>query len=102
VSVLAYLIATARRYGWPRPAIARACAVLASLATLSPADPSSPAVHVALAGAIDLARAIVNDLEPCWQNTPEEERARWQRDRSLLDIAGKARALRLEKAWSSL
>lgn len=101
-AVLAWLAATAARHAWPRELPARALSLLLALRELSRADPSSPAVHVALAGAIALSRALVSDLEPSWEAAPSEERARWQRDRGLLEVAGKARALRLERAWQAL
>lgn len=100
VALIAYLIAAGRRAGWARDPIARAYAILASLEALSPADPSSPRTHLALAGAIDLSRALIAELD--WSHAPDEERMRWERDRFLLDVAGKARALRLEKAWAAI
>jgi acyl-CoA dehydrogenase len=100
-AVIAYLIACARRYGWPRESIARGMAILSSLASLSIADASDPAAHVALGGAIDLSRSLVGDLEARWDNVSDEG-DRWRRDRMLLEVAGKARSLRLEKAWSAL
>lgn len=102
VAVLAWLGATACRSGWPRKHVERAAALLFALRELSSADPSSPATHVALAGAIDLSRALVAELEPSWDAAPDEERARWRRDRPLLEVAGKARALRRERAWEAL
>lgn len=96
---VAWLAANALRHGWPREAIGRASAILLALRELSDRDPSSPATHVALAGAIELTRSLIRDLEPAWASAPDEERARWERDRTLLDVAGKARAARLERAW---
>lgn len=101
-AVLAWLAATAARHAWPRELSERALSLLVALRELSSADPSSPAVHVALAGTIALSRALVADLEPSWEVAPSDERARWQRDRGLLEVAGKARALRLERAWEAL
>lgn len=99
---VAWLTATAGRHGWSRAAITRGASLLTSLRDLSARDPSSPATHVALAGAIDAARALGRELEPAWASAPEEARARWQRDRPLLEVAAKARAARLERAWSRL
>lgn len=101
-ALVGWLAAIAVRNDWPREAIARAAAVLLSLRELSTRDPSSPLTHLALAGVIDLARALVRDLEPAWRSAGEEERARWERDRPLLDVAGKARAARLERAWERI
>src|SRR5690606_29810859 len=101
-AALAWLAASARRHDWPREIVERALAVLLSLRELSLADPSSADAHLALGGAIALSRALVAELEPLWDRAPEQERARWRRDRALLDVAGKARAQRLERAWQAL
>lgn len=101
-AALAWIGASVRRHGGPREIVERALGILLSLRELSLADPSSPRAHLALAGAIALTRALVAELEPFWDRAPEEERARWRRDRPLLDVAGKARAARLERAWRSL
>lgn len=101
-ALLAWLAATGVRHGWPREAIERACALLLSTRELSGRDPSSPATHIALAGAIELTRALVDDLEPAWASAPSAERERWSRDRPLLEVASKARAARLERAWQRL
>ena len=37
-------------------------------------------------------------LEPHWQKADAETRARWERDRPLLSVAGKARQARLAAA----
>lgn len=99
---VAWLASTGTRLGWPREPIARACALLLVLRELAARDPSSPATHVALAGAIELSRALVQDLEPAWASAPSAERERWARDRPLLEVASKARAARLERAWQRL
>ncbi len=101
-AVLAWLGATGMRHGWPREIAERAAALLVSLRELSKVDASSSLTHVALAGAIELSRALVRDCEPHWDRVPDDERARWHRDRPLLEVAGKARAKRLERAWETL
>jgi acyl-CoA dehydrogenase len=101
-AVIAFLISLGRRHGFAAASIERACALLASIAGLSSWDPSRATTHVALAGAIDLARAWIRELDPYWERAPAEDRARWERDRPLLDIAGKVRVMRTEKAWAEL
>jgi hypothetical protein len=71
--------------------------VLAALRQLATAPPLAPATHVALAGAIALTRALV-DQAP-WDTLDPDAFARWKRDRPLLEVAGKARAARREAAW---
>lgn len=96
---LAFWIAGGRRWGWPSAAAEHGAALLVSLAGLSVADPSSPSTHIALAGVIAATRALVTEHDASWASAPEVDRARWQRDRPLLEVAGKARALRLARAW---
>lgn len=101
-ALLGYLVSLARRSGWPRESIARATALLAALRDLSTEPPLAPATHVALAGVIELARAFLRDAAPHLELAPADERARFERDRGLLEVAGKARGKRLEAAWRAL
>lgn len=101
-ALLAWLLAVGARAGWPRAVRERGLAALVSARALASLDPTSPVTHVALGGVIAEARAIVAELEPRWDDVDPELRARWTRDRPLLDVAGKARAKRLERAWERL
>jgi len=101
-AALAYLGATASRCGWPRPLREELLASLASFGALAEMDPSSPVTHVALGGALAQARRRVEACAPHWSTAPEAERERWQRDLPLLQVAGKARGLRLARAWELL
>lgn len=101
-AVLAWLAASAVRHAWPRELVERALALLLALRELSSADPSSAVTHLALAGAIDLSRALVAGIDPLWDAVGGDERARWKRDRALLEVAGKARAQRRERAWERI
>lgn len=101
-AVWAWLTATGMRHGWPRELALRAVALIVLARALASASPSDPATHVALAGLVEESRALVSALEPSWAQVPEALRARWERDRVILGVAGKARAQRLEKAWSAI
>lgn len=101
-ALLAWLLAVGARAAWPRAVRERACAVLLATRALGDADPSAPATHVALGGTIAATRAIIAECEPLWASVDEPTCARWQRDRALLDVASKARAARLESAWSRI
>jgi len=97
---LAYLCGAAGRFGWP--ASFRERAVAAVLAMRGLADGSalrSPESHVALGGALALGREVADAAEPLWEQADAAERERWRRDRPLLEVAGRARAARLEAAW---
>lgn len=99
---LAWLASIGVRAGWPTAALQQACALIASLHAIASEPPSSPAVHVALGGIIDATATLVGSLDPAWSSVDEAMRARWERDRPLLAVAGAARTQRLARAWESL
>ncbi len=90
-----YLIGVVRVHGLDRALIERLAVVVLALDGLG--DPKARTTHLALAGAIATTRAIVTEIEAAWP--PGDERDRWQRDRVILDVAGKARAERRARAW---
>ena len=106
-----YLIGVVRRRRLSRELAEHLLALAAALLGLAGADPKAPATHAALAGVIELANQIVAEIEAAWAATlddrpddepPDDEYARWQRDRGLLRIAATARAARRERAWELL
>jgi acyl-CoA dehydrogenase len=97
-----YLVGVARQHGFARDIIERLAVVAAALAALGAADPKSPATHIALGGALATSAGIVAVLEAAWAAAPDDEWTRWQRDRQLLQVAGKARGERLARAWQAL
>jgi acyl-CoA dehydrogenase len=88
-AVLAHLDGSAEL---PRELRVRLFAVLATLRTLAAEDPSTPATHLVLAGALEHGRRVVDEALPSLGE-------RWQRDRPLLEIATAARAARTEAAF---
>jgi hypothetical protein len=97
-----YLIGVARRRQLPRELVERLLVLAVACRALARAEPGSEATHVALAGVLDLTARLVADLEPLWSATPDDEWARWQRDRPLIRVAGAARSARRERAWAIL
>ena len=98
----AWLIAIGVRARWPREVVAAATALLVATRALSFEPASSPHVHVALGGVIAATKGLVASLDSSWANVDPALRARWERDRVLLDVASSARAKRLERAWEIL
>ncbi len=99
-AALGWALSVAKASGWDRAWTERTLAVLLALRDLGRGDPSANGTHVALAGAMDLAGAQLANAD--WAGAPEATRARWERDRPLLEVARKVRAARLEAAWRGL
>jgi hypothetical protein len=100
--VLAYVLSVAFRYQWPRELREELLHLIVSLRALAMADPSSPAVHLALEGFLRARHELLQRAEPCWQQVDAEVRQRWQRDAGLTAIAGNVRAQRTSRAWERL
>jgi alkylation response protein AidB-like acyl-CoA dehydrogenase len=100
-AVLAYVARTGVRHGWPRELAERFISLLTSLRAIAEADPRQSATHLALAGALSFGRTLLAESAPHWSLAPEKERAAWERDRALLEVAGRARVARAEAAWSA-
>ncbi|WP_278314765.1 acyl-CoA dehydrogenase family protein [Lolliginicoccus levis] len=101
-AVLGWLVRIARQSGWPRDVQQQIISAILALRPLGCADPASPAVHIALAGALASAAHAVEQLEPLWADADPAVAEMWQRDKALLGIAGRARAARLDSAWATV
>jgi acyl-CoA dehydrogenase len=102
-AVLAYLLREARRLEWPRAWVERAFAALHAIGAIARLDASSPATHIALAGALEIGAALVGEADACWEAAGSDPAGeRWTRDRALLSVASSARGKRLERAWERI
>src|SRR5215470_6430078 len=101
-ALVGYLIGVARQRGFARGLIERLAVVAMAIAALGAADAKSAATHIALAGAIATTAGLIAELEAAWADVPDEEWQRWQRDRAILQVAGRARSERLARAWEVL
>lgn len=97
-ALLGYLLGVARRSGWPASRVERLLALVGSARDLRDRDPLAPATHLALAGLLAETEAFVQDAEPLWAQVDAAEARRWERDRPLLSVAGKARQARQKRA----
>jgi hypothetical protein len=79
----------------------RAAAVILALVEIARMPPLDPATHVALAGAQDNLRALIDEIDANAERLGELG-AFWTRDRPLFSVAGKARAQRREAAWQRI
>jgi acyl-CoA dehydrogenase len=101
-ALLGYLLRSARQFAWPAPRQEEIVALLVASRALSAEPPLAPSTHIALAGLLGLVRRLVEELEPHWSSADPVVAQRWQRDRPLLEVAGRARAQRRDAAWRSL
>lgn len=102
-AVLAYLMREGQRLSWPESWVERLSALLAALSTLADMPPAQPETHVALAGALRISAQLLEEADALWLKSPTDPATmRWQRDRELLAVAGKARELRTQRAWEKL
>jgi alkylation response protein AidB-like acyl-CoA dehydrogenase len=99
-ALVGYLITVARKHA---PALVEPLLTLAAATrSLADANVKSPAMHLALAGLLELATQLVKTLEVPWAESSTAEWRRWVRDRPLLQIAAKARIARRDNARATL
>lgn len=101
-ALLGYAIGVARRRSFPRDLVERLVALAMTARAAAHADARDTALHVALAGLFGLVARELAVLEAASSAAPDDEWQRWQRDRALLGVAGKAREARRDKAWSRI
>ncbi|MFP1677978.1 acyl-CoA dehydrogenase family protein [Alloalcanivorax sp. C16-2] len=102
LAVQAWLLREARARNWPADFAEALTASLVTLAALSDRPADDPVTHLALAGALARTQALYQDADRLWDGEGDEAAERWRRDRPLFQVAGKARALRAQRAWEQL
>jgi acyl-CoA dehydrogenase len=102
-AVLSYLMREGQRLSWPQGWLERLSALLAALGKLSDMPAAHAETHVALAGALTIGAGLIGETEAFWLKSAADPAAlRWRRDRELLQVAGKAREMRTQRAWEKL
>ncbi len=102
-AVLSYLMREGQRLSWPQPWLERLSALLAALGKLADMPAAHAETHIALAGALTIGAGLIEETEAFWLKSATDPAAlRWWRDRELLQVAGKARELRTQRAWETL
>lgn len=99
-AVLAWSIGVARASNWPAAWLEEALAGVMTWRAIGAAPPSDAATHIAVAGAIATTKRLLD--AGSWSLAADAVRARWERDRPLLEVASKVRAARAEAAWRAL
>lgn len=103
-ATLGYIVGWARRLAASPALVATLSADLVTLDRLRAAPPLDPRTHVALHGVYERVHgALQGDaFDSLLQAASDDERSRWQRDRALLSVAGKARKARFVAANEAL
>lgn len=98
-AILGYLFRIARQFKWPRPITEQILSLIVTTQTLAECDPSLPEVHIAFGGLFAQTTQLIAGLDSLWAGVSPDIHVAWKRDEALLNIAGKARAIRLDSAW---
>ncbi|WP_040800368.1 acyl-CoA dehydrogenase family protein [Nocardia higoensis] len=98
-AALGWLVRVGRQADWPQPVLQRLFGMVAALRGLASCPASSAGVHVGLGGVFDDVGRLFGEIEPLWAQVDGPTRARWERDRPLLGVAGRVREQRLATAW---
>jgi acyl-CoA dehydrogenase len=101
-AVVACLVREARRLSWPSDWIEAALALLQAFRLLATEDPTAPATHIALAGALTQSEQLLARADGYWAAGNDPAAERWRRDRELLKVAGSARTQRTARAWERI
>ncbi len=101
-AVVGYMVSVGRRFDWPERMLEELVSALVSLRALALEDAKSATVHVATAGALDAVNRALESTTELWETVDVAEKARWERDSALRQVAGKARAARRKRAWDIL
>jgi hypothetical protein len=98
-AVIACLVSNGKRV-LPQELIEQLLAVLAAISHLGNESPREPTVHLALAGVLRQARALIDSIEI--EKFEAGFRERWVRDRVLLGVAQRVREQRRARAWAAV
>lgn len=101
-ALCAWLYGVGQECGWPQALQLRLIGVLGGCAEGSRQCADAAVSHLLLGGLFAQFSMLKDELNEAFANGPPEWAALWQRDQSVLDIAGAARAKRLAKAWQTL
>lgn len=101
-ALLGWLVQMARRAGSPRSVVQELLLLVLGGCGLMELPPLDDATHIALGAWLERIERLLTENESLWAAVDAETRARWERDRPLLRVAGKVRAQRLAAAWQRL
>jgi hypothetical protein len=100
-AITAYLFRIAGEYRWDLAFREELLGIISSLKAITSEDPLSPHTHITLAGLLRWFHRFLEDTVSQWDRVNDGVRALWERDRKLLDVAGRIREKRLARAWEN-
>ncbi len=100
-AALGHLFAMGRRRRWPEVFCEDALAAVSAVRALAVEPPSSAATHLALGGVLRAVDGLVSAADAQLAGVADDEAARWARDRGILKVADRVRAMRLQAAWKA-
>ncbi len=98
-ALLAYRLGEGLDARWQAPALEQHISLVLNLRSLANMSPSSPATHLALAGARQQVKTLFDLTDDEFEQGNPTQFKYWQRDKALLKIAGSAHVSRTAKAW---
>ncbi|MEA2746861.1 MAG: acyl-CoA dehydrogenase [Myxococcales bacterium] len=104
-ATVGYLQGAARTHGFGHEVMAELVSTSLSLIDVGARDPDAPLTHIVLAGVFEGTRRLTASLDGAWEKAgaaAAQERARWERDRAILQVADVVRGKRTEAAWGRL
>ncbi len=98
-AILGYLFRVASIFDWPKNIKEGFLSLITTIRSLAVCDPLSKEAHIVLAGVFRELSDLLDRTDPYWDKVDKDTRAIWERDRALLNVAGRAREKRLASAW---
>ncbi len=101
-AVLAYLLRESLVRAWPQEVPESLIGLLVTLLGLSAEPVNDPLVHLALAGVLQQAAPLRQQVSNLWAAEDDAVTQRWRRDQALFQVAGGPHAQRSLRAWQRL
>ncbi|MCY1403584.1 hypothetical protein D3C76_629310 [compost metagenome] len=101
-ALCAWLYGVGQQAGWPQALQLRLIGLLGGCAECCRQCADAPTTHLLLGGLFAQFATLKQELDAAFASGQPEWAMLWQRDQSVLEIAGAARGKRLAKAWQAL
>lgn len=98
-AILGYLFRVASIFDWPKNIKEGFLSLITTINSLAVCNPLSKDVHIVLAGVFRQLSDLLDRTDTYWDKVDKNTRTIWERDRALLNVAGRAREKRLASAW---